>query len=77
MIRSGDAIKVVNQTTMNMGLSHSIGEVGMGPYIKNSEGKNVKMVYYKVEGPRYVAVLFEKRDVVQHWKKVTSKRSKT
>ena len=77
MIRSGDAIKVVNQTTMNMGLSHSIGEVGLGPFIKNKEGKFVNMVYYKVEGPRYVAVLFEKSDVVQHWGKVTSKRRKT
>lgn len=77
MIRSGDAIKVVNQTTMNMGLSHSIGEVGSGPYTRNSDGKRVKMVYYKVEGPKYIAVLFEEKDVVKLWRKTTIKRRKT
>lgn len=77
MIRFGDAVQVVNKTTKEQGLTRSIGEVGRGPFTKNSEGKSVKMVYYKVEGPRYIGVLFEKQDVVKLWKKTTIKRSKT
>lgn len=77
MIRYGDAIQVVNDTTKKMGLTRNIGEVGMGRFTKNSEGKSVKMVYYKTEGPKYIAIQFEKQDVVRLWKKATIKRRKT
>lgn len=69
MIRCGDIVRIVNRNTKKLRLHLSIGHVGSGPWYKNSEGKRVKTVIYRLNSRRCATLTFEKQDVVELWKK--------